>query len=168
MRTNTAKVIEVLTVTEELNLIREDNNGLISPRNVVEFARDPNTSLHNKFEWDNKKAGDNYRLWQARRIIRLELVVVSSCSDGKIIISDMSEGEIGAGDNKIRAYVSLQNDRAGDDSGGYRSLTDVMSNEEYRDQLLEMAKKDMIIFKQKYGVLSKLSKVFMAMDEIIE
>ena len=163
------EVFEPMTVSEELILIRDSNGGLISPRKVVDFARDPGSALHKRFEWDDSKAAEDYRLWQARKVIRLELVIIGKDEQGQtVIISGVESEDDGAGGQEVRAYVSLTSDRAGDDSGGYRSLVDVLSDESYRDQMLESAKTDMIIFKRKYQVLSQLSKVFAEMDKILK
>jgi len=163
------EVFEPMTVSEELLLIRDSNGGLISPRKVLDYARDPQTSLHRKFEWDDTRAAEDYRLWQARKIIRLELVVLGKDEKGQtIIVSRIESEEDGSGGHEVRAYVSLTSDRAGDDSGGYRSLVDVLSDESYREQMLESAKKDMTIFKRKYQVLSQLSRVFEEMDKVLK
>ena len=161
------EVFEPMTVSEELILIRDSNGGLISPRKVVDFARDPGSALHKRFEWDDSKAAEDYRLWQARKVIRLELVVYKQDASGEMVFTSISQEDVIDGE-KVRAYVSLSNDRAGDDSGGYRSLVDVLSDDEYRAQMLESAKTDMIIFKRKYQVLSQLSKVFAEMDKILK
>ena len=46
-------------------------------------------------------------------------------------------------------------------------LVNIMSDEEKRNRLLELAKRDMNIFKEKYKELKELSKVFESMDEIL-
>ena len=43
----------------------------ITPKNVVDLARNENSKLHNDFEWDNEIAGEKYRLSQAREMIQL-------------------------------------------------------------------------------------------------
>lgn len=35
----------------------------------VEFARDPETELHSRLEWDDTKAAQKYRVWQLSKII---------------------------------------------------------------------------------------------------
>ena len=85
-----------------------------------EFARDESTALHNKFEWDDATASHEYRLEQARRIIR---VFVRCYQEGKA---------------PIRAYVSLMADRK-EPGGGYRLLDDVLADATRRAALLEEA-----------------------------
>jgi hypothetical protein len=155
---------EPKTVSEELLIIKKKNGGLLDPAKVVDYARDPDTALHARFEWDDSKAAEGYRIWQARQVIRMELVVISQDDNGKIsTFSDIKEeaGKI------VRTYVSLGSDRRPEEGErGYRSLIDVLSDAEMREQMLEEAKKDMNVFRRKYGALSELAKVFAAMDEI--
>ena len=49
--------------------------GQVTPREVVEVARNDTTELHKCFEWDNTKAAEEYRVEQARGIMR-SLVVI--------------------------------------------------------------------------------------------
>lgn len=151
------------TISDELIIIQSANDGLLDPVKVVDYARNPDTLLHKKFQWDDSIAAEKYRIWQARVIIRLELIVVKEDVSGKVhILTDVSEqnGKL------VRAFISLEDDRQSDDVRGYRSLTDVLSQENLRSQMLEQAKNDMNIFRRKYSLLSELAKVFEAMDEI--
>jgi hypothetical protein len=151
------------TISDELIIIQSANGGLLDPVKVVDYARDPFTLLHKKFQWDDSIAAEKYRIWQARMIIRLELIVVKEDVSGKVhILTDVSEqnGKL------VRAFISLEDDRQSDDIRGYRSLTDVLSRENLRSQMLEQAKNDMNIFRRKYSVLSELAKVFEAINEI--
>ena len=151
------------TISEELLEIQSMNDGLIDPIKVVDYARNPSTSLHKKFQWDDTIAAEKYRIYQARNIIRLELVVIQADSHGSVyILSDITEekGKI------VRAFVSLEDDRQAEDSRGYRSVMDVLSCEDLRVKMLEQAKNDMNIFRRKYSVLHELAKVFEAMDEV--
>lgn len=163
-KSNLAVKQEPLTISQELQIIQEENDGLLDPVKVVEYAKDPNTALHNRFEWDDSKAAEGYRIWQARQIIRMELVVIAQNEKGKIeTFAGITEQ-----DGKIvRTYVSLSSDRRPEEGErGYRSLIDVLSDSEMREQMLEEAKKDMNVFRRKYGALSELAKVFAAMDEV--
>lgn len=50
-------------------------HGSVSPSQLIEAARPKNSPIHDAFEWDDKKAGDEYRLIQARKLIRRVEVV---------------------------------------------------------------------------------------------
>ena len=54
----------------ELEDIKQDQGGVITPAAVVERARDDTNVLHDGFEWNNDVAADKYRLNEARNMIR--------------------------------------------------------------------------------------------------
>lgn len=58
-------------------LARLEREGTITPDAVVEDARNVASPLHDLFEWDDSKAAHEYRLDQARAIIRTVRVVVN-------------------------------------------------------------------------------------------
>lgn len=57
------------TLREELERVRAVN-GKITPRIVVEEARNPGSPLHDRFTWDEHENSERYLLVQARRLIR--------------------------------------------------------------------------------------------------
>lgn len=57
-------------IREELERLRVANGGLLKPAKVVAAARAKHSVLHDCFEWDDKKAGNSYRLSQAQHLIR--------------------------------------------------------------------------------------------------
>jgi len=133
-----------MTVKDELELIRKSNGGLLDPEKVVEFAKDETTSLHSRFEWDDTEAARQYRVWQARQIIRVHVTVVGT-----------------ADSEPVRAYVSLEPDRG---KGGYRAIDDVLSDEDMRSQLLSQARRDMNVFAAKYRALKEIRPVIDAIE----
>lgn len=64
---------------DHLHAIR-DEAGSLTPRIVVDVARDPEHPLHGRFEWDDSIAGEKYRLAQARELIRLAVEFVDAPS----------------------------------------------------------------------------------------
>jgi len=130
--------------TTELEQIREANDGVLRAVDVVEYARDPGTALYQRFEWNDTKAAEQYRLWQARELIR---VVVHTRPTN---------------DASTRVYVSLADDRR-NDGGGYRTLDEVMRSKTMREALLKQAHADMVRFETTYRQLSELASVISAM-----
>ena len=148
--TKQPKTTKPATVHDELELIRRANGGLLDPVEVVHYARfNRDSCLHSRFEWVDSIAAEQFRIWQARQIIRLELTVL-----------DNGHGEA------IRTYVSLIADRRSDNERGYRALVDVLSDDEMRAQLLEEARQDMAVFRHKYRMLRELACVFDAMNKV--
>lgn len=71
------------TLRQELQEIYDQNNSL-TPALVVEVASNPSHPLHDRFEWDDEKAGDKYRLHQARQLIRsVKIRVIDEEDPGK-------------------------------------------------------------------------------------
>lgn len=58
-----------------------DSHGKLTPSLVVEEAREESHPLHNRFEWDNKVAGEAYRRQQAHELIRSVRVVYREATD---------------------------------------------------------------------------------------
>lgn len=56
-------------IEERLAAIGQLHGGLITPEAVVQDATDPDSPLHDQFEWDDSIAAAKHRLWQARCVI---------------------------------------------------------------------------------------------------
>jgi hypothetical protein len=140
---------EVDQVREELEAIRSHHGGILRAEDVVEFARDETTALHRQFEWDDTEAAHQYRLEQARRVIRLRVTVTENLGS----------------DRPIPMYVSLSSDRV-IPGGGYRPFVDVMSDEQMRAELLRQAMEEFKRVARKYHALEELSPVFAAIERL--
>lgn len=148
------------TIGEELAHIASLHpEGMCVPSDVVKYAEDPKTKLHSRFTWDDEKAGHNYRLWQARQVIRLELKVITTGDrENAELIFNMPEKKV-----QTRQYVSLSTDR---DSGGYRSIDVILEDEALRAQMVKDALLELQIFRAKYKSLKELAEVFAAIDRV--
>jgi hypothetical protein len=136
-------------IQAELELIRSENGGMLRPEDVVEFARNEDTALHSQFEWDDTEAAHQYRLDQARRVIRLAITIVRTPD----------------ADRAVPLYVSLMPDRALA-GGGYRPLIDVLTQREKREQLLRQALSEFERVRKKYDTLLELAPIFSAIDVV--
>lgn len=56
-----------------LDTLADRFGGAVSPRDVVDAAKPNDSPLHPYFEWDDDKAADNWRLDQARRLLRVRI-----------------------------------------------------------------------------------------------
>jgi hypothetical protein len=128
-------------VQSELEQIaNNDDEGMLRPEAVVEFAKNPKTALHSRFEWNDGEAAHEYRLHQARQVIRVYVI---------------HEPRV---EKEVRVFVSMQEDREA--GGGYRRLTQVMSDKERREMLLREALRDLHIFQRKYATLTEFAQLF--------
>lgn len=134
----------------ELQHIAAVNDGVLQARAVVEFARNPETALHARFEWDDTKAGESYRLFQARNLIRVSVQWLGIDTP-----------------KRIRAFVSLRDDRK-QDGGGYRTTVNVMTDTDRRAHLLAEALMELQGFRRKYAELSELAQVFGAIESLLK
>jgi hypothetical protein len=75
-----AKGVDPSLAAEELNRL-QNLYGQITPELIVREAEKKKSVLHNIFEWDDAKAGYNYRLQQAR--ILLNNIQVTVITDGE-------------------------------------------------------------------------------------
>jgi hypothetical protein len=62
-------------IAAEMQVIAEQKDVLL-PEDVVEAARNPNSTMHSFFEWDDTEAARSFRLVQARWLIRSVEIVV--------------------------------------------------------------------------------------------
>lgn len=136
------------TVKDELEFLRKQNNGFLRPQDVVAFAKNPDTTLHTQFEWNDGNAAEKYRLAQARAIIRVAVIVNPATAE------------------KVRAYVSLSDSR----DLGYRAIAEVLDDQMLTDRLLQDALKELTSFQKKYDKLKELTElgnVFNAIEQIV-
>ncbi len=131
-------------IKAELLRLAKVYRGVITPKLIVDAARPEDSPLHGQFTWDDTEAAEKYREWQARALLR---VVVEHVTAGKF-------------DQDINVFVSLTSDRK--DEGGYRVMMAVLSDADYRAQLLADAIAEMQLFERKYAMLKELAEVFMA------
>jgi len=96
--------------------ILESGKTYIQASEVVEMAFDPDCPLHSYFEWDDGAAAHQYRLSQARQLIRSITITTNH-----------------APDVPIRLMVSVPEDRG---VNGYQLLTEAMKNPAARESLL--------------------------------
>lgn len=134
-------------ILKELEIIKALGGGLVDPHSVVNFARDPTTTLHNYFDWNDTTAAEKYRVWQARQLLRVLVIVEPSTQ------------------KHINAFVSLRSDRK---EGGYRSMVDILNSVEKRGEMLKCALEEARLWRRKYDELKELDSIFKAIDSIKE
>jgi len=129
-----------MTIEQEiLDLVDED--GLIHPQDMVDWARAHDDSLlYRQFEWDDTKAAERYRVWQARQLIAIHVVDVG-------------------GD---RRTISLTLDRA--NGGGYRVLDEVLGNDALRRAAVSLALEELERWTRRYDYLGELQPIMRAAE----
>lgn len=105
--------------------------------NVLEYAKEnKNSELNKCFEWNNEKAGENFRLIQASKILQ-------SIS---IVINDEPQ-EI------TKAFVNI---KTKEETKVFKNIVSVLENDEEYIQLKQKAERDFISYRDKYNKILKL------------
>lgn len=128
----------------------EQTDGLTA-ENLLEKAKSESSNLHNLFEWDNTIAGEKFRVIQARLLI----------NEVKILVDDK---EIYAFEN-VRVNVIDENDEVSS-SRKYKSIAEVMTKDEYRNQMVKSAFENLKYWEQKYKDFSELKPIFVSIDKV--
>lgn len=127
---------------------RLERDGKIRPVDVVEAAKDESSPLHDCFTWDDGEAAHQYRLLEARNLLRVY-----------VIRPDADDAPA------VRAFVSLTSDRV-EKGGGYRAIADVMSDQELYSQMLSDAVVQLRNVQKKYKAIKELASVWSAVDDV--
>lgn len=130
-------------VKAELENIRMRNKDqMLAPDEIVKASKSKKNPLHKIFRWDDD-AGMAYeaRLQLARQVVHYVTITIVTPEQKSF---------------DVRRYVSLPTDRA--QGRGYQDISTVMRSAPMREEMLQMAKKDLIRFTEKYQMLSDLTK----------
>lgn len=129
-----------VSLRDHLAAVYVDNGGRLTPASVVNAARPKSSPLHAFFEWDDKVAGDKYRLHQASQLIRSVRMTVREGTD--------DEGPL-----RLRVWHSV------DDGGGptpaYKPLDEVAADPVMRQMVLQAAARDWQALRRRYQHLSE-------------
>ena len=130
------KGVDAQKVADEIMSIGE----YATPEQIVERGRPEDSELHKCFEWDDEAAARQYRIVQAREIVR------------HLVIEEKSVGENPA--PPVRFFVEPQRGQ------GYKQTELVFRREDEYQQLLRQAYAELRAFKEKYSRLSELREIF--------
>ena len=60
------------------------NKSLLTPYDLVNDARNPDSPLHGHFEWNDAVAAEKFRVTQARKILRSIVIEVEDMNDAPV------------------------------------------------------------------------------------
>lgn len=122
----------------------KDDQGFIVPERAVAWAKKNSASaLHRALEWDDKKAGHQFRLWQVRRLISISCLTIEG---GRQIVS-----------------LSIDRSRSG---GGYRDMGDILPAADLRQVLLDDALAELDRVQEKYASVQELAQVWIEKEKV--
>lgn len=125
-----------MSIRDELERIY-NADGSLTPRAVVDDARPEDSALHPHFEWDDSIAGEQYRLDQARHLIRSVKVEVRMAPEKKPV--------------SVRAFHNVA---PADEPRRYMSLHALMDDPESAERVLTRARDEWRILRRKYADLA--------------
>lgn len=147
---------EAQTFGETLERLKED--GKATPADIVEEARPEESAIHGLFCWDDTEAGEKWRQHQASHYCRS--ITIVEVKDGKAVQTRAFQNvkvaeETATGAKRItRQYVST---------------TDVMANQDYAEQVVSKALRELEGWRQRYSEYKLLfGGVFSAIDEALD
>ena len=117
---------------------KDSGKDVLMAEDVVDAAAHPDHALHSYFCWDDTEAARQYRLSQARGLIR------------KVMVSGPDPDS-----PAVPEWVSLRQDRA-EPGGGYRETSEVINSKDLLAQLEDTAKKDIDGVLNRYNMLREL------------
>ncbi len=106
------------------------------PRQVLEKARQGDPRLRGYFEWDDSVAAEEYRLVQARQIVRRVKVSVIPAPDAKPVL--------------VRALISRRELPEDGQSGSYMAIEEIVGRTTYEASVVDSIKRDLLRLERKY------------------
>ena len=133
-------------VGRHLEMLRKRNKGELTPEVVLDDAKHDNSPLHSFFEWDETEAARQYRLQQARGLIRAVVAVYARENKDPI---------------KAKAYVHISSPKP-----HYRETVDALSKQATRTAVLQRAWSELQAWKNRYKDLEELSGLISVIELI--
>ena len=137
--------VQANVVGELCEKLEASEDGL-TPKTFVEASRDPKSPTHSMLEWNNKIAAEKYREEQARKIIMNIRIVKEEADSGY----------------PDRGFVVVHEGKS-----AYTTIQKALSNDEWREHLMQDAKRDMECFIAKYRRLTELTGVVAEMEKVM-
>ena len=143
--------MSLMTLQQSLATVAEQHGGELTPAAVLDYARPKSSPIHNRFTWDNKVAGEKYRLIEAAVLIRSVRVTF-----------DQPDGTPSA---PVRAWINQREEYR--EPGVYLPVARVLAMPDAAEELLANARRDAEAFRRKYATLEAASRVVAAIGEFV-
>jgi len=110
--------------------------GTLTAKNVVRVARPESHWLHHEFEWDDSIAGPEWRLEQARRLIRrVRCTYVPQGSEESV---------------SVRMFYNIRRPLSDPLRGSYEPITELVGNAQSWQTLEAQMERDFKAFQDRY------------------
>lgn len=118
-----------------------------TPQDVLDYAKDPESELHKCFDWDDTIAAEKWRKQQARWV----------CNSLVVTVIEEERPQV--------TFRVIQHDT---EDKTYRPVTYTVRNEDQYGRLLEMAKRELKAFKERYEEIIELRNVIEEIERILK
>lgn len=135
-------------IDREIQDIEAANNGKLHAELLIDAAQNPQSSFHDKFEWDDTVAGHEWRKVQARHLITAFRII-------------HPETKV-----EIQAFTSLEVDRVS--GGGYRRTEQVLQSKDLRVEMVWTALHQLMQLEAKYHYIQELARIWGAVEQTKE
>lgn len=137
---------------EEMRRLKKQFGHAVQPQALVDAASDPHNPVHNEFEWDDQVCGVEYRLDQARRLIKGLCIHMPTVKHERQVLAP--------------AYINVRTPET-DTGRGYEDLETVLDNSDFRTQMIEEALDGLVRSVQKLRLFTELTDTTVRLDDII-
>lgn len=137
-------VAEAAAYGKRLDWLASNNSGSITAKEVLADAEKKESPLHAYFEWDDSKAAIEYRLYQARNLLRSIEVVVTR-SDGT--------------EMQVRQYYSITEQTEEGQTQSYYMLGVVLNNAEKRAAVIADAYREVVNWQLRYEQYQEFNEI---------
>ena len=131
-------------VGDALEAVREKSGGVLTAESVVQEAAKKRSPLRRYFEWNDGAAAREYRLYQARNLIRAVEVVVEERAD-----------------LEVNAFLHFAS------AGGYVRASDAVQDDALRGELERRGKAELAGLRRKYGHLKIFAGIMAEIDRLV-
>ena len=146
--------VDVEVAYREVERIRAKNGGNATAEAVVEAAKSKRNPLHEEFEWDDEAAANEFRLTQARSLLRSIHVIRDE------VASDRPQ--------RIYEVVTIRGDDEKKVRKVYQSVEEIMADPDSRAELLARALSELVAWQRRYRNLQEWAVVFRAAGKLLE
>jgi len=134
-------------VIEEIVQIEKEKG--LTATNLLERAKEKDNPLHKFFDWNNNKAGEKWRMHQARLLVNEIKVIV----EGK---------EMYAFESVIVNTETLDEEEA---ERTYKPVNEILDREDLRVQVIRAAINHAEYWKNQYGIYGELKPIVTSIDK---
>lgn len=126
----------------------------ITAKELLDASREEEAPLHSCFEWDDTVAAEQYRVYQARKVIgSIEIKYVKNDTPAHL--------------EQSRYFINVA-PNAPKVQGQFATIDIAFSNDKYRNTVLKDALRNLRAFQLKYNRYTELSGVFKAINDFAD